>query len=190
MPAGSLPPDDAILTGPEFVAAVLVPLAACDALAGRVRTRDRVAAVGRTGFTRCDYAGHPIRDERGFRLLVETPNCEEWLEADAEIDASGVYNSPVAIGAGGAPGERAPLGEIHSRSRRHRKPFPHACRKACAPGRPRPFRRQRDRALRGVGRGVARDSRRLGHPIFESAAVRRSSMRPASRTPSNCGGSQ
>jgi thioredoxin reductase len=112
--AEKLPPDDAILTGPEFVDAVLSPLANCAALAGRVRTNHRVLAVGRTGFTRCDYPGHPIRSERGFRLLVETPDGEVWLEADAVMDASGVYGSPVAIGAGGvpAPGERALAGRL------------------------------------------------------------------------------
>jgi hypothetical protein len=122
--AEKLPPDEAILTGPEFVDAVLSPLAACAALAGRVRTNHRVLAVGRTGFTRCDYAGHPIRSERGFRLLVDTPDGEVWLEGDAVIDASGVYGLPAAIGAGGvpAPGERAlaarlirDLGELENR---------------------------------------------------------------------------
>lgn len=107
--AGRLPPGDAILTGPEFVDAVLTPLAASTVLADCVRTGHRVVAVGRAGFTRCDYAGHPIRDERGFRLLVETPHGEHLLEADAVVDASGTYGSPVSIGAGGIPalGERA-----------------------------------------------------------------------------------
>ena len=107
--ANHLPPEHTILTGPEFVEAVLVPLAASDALTDRVRTNHRVVAVGRAGFTRCDYAGHPIREERGFRLLVETPHGEQLLEAGLVIDASGTYGSPVAVGAGGvpAPGERA-----------------------------------------------------------------------------------
>jgi hypothetical protein len=106
---GKLPPNNTLLTGPEFVESVLVPLAASDALAGRVRTGHRVVAVGRCGLTRCDYACHPIREERGFRLLVERAAGEQYMEADALIDASGATGLPTAIGAGGlpAPGERA-----------------------------------------------------------------------------------
>src|SRR5581483_6946550 len=64
--------------------------------------------------TRGDFAGHPIRAERPFRLLVETPQGEESMDADAVIDASGVYSLPAAIGAGGipAPGERALAGRM------------------------------------------------------------------------------
>jgi thioredoxin reductase len=122
--SGQLPPDDALLTGPEFVDSVLVPLAACDDLAGRIKLGRSVIAVGRAGLTRCDFAGHPIREERPFRLLVETPEGEQSMEADAVIDASGIYALPVAIGAGGipAPGERALagrairyLGALHDR---------------------------------------------------------------------------
>jgi thioredoxin reductase len=119
-----LPSRDALLTGPEFVDNVLAPLAACEDLAGRIRLGHKVAAVGRSGLTRCDYAGHPIRTERPFRLLVETPRGEQFMEADAVIDASGAYSLPAAIGAGGipAPGERAlagrairDLGTLHER---------------------------------------------------------------------------
>jgi thioredoxin reductase len=121
---GNLPPDDALLTGPEFVESVLTPLAGSDALAGRIQTGHRVVAIGRSGLTRCDFAGHPIRSERPFRLLVETPQGEEVFEAEAVIDASGVYGLPTALGIGvPAPGERAlsgrlirTLGAFHQRS--------------------------------------------------------------------------
>jgi thioredoxin reductase len=111
---GRLPPGDALLTGPEFVAEVLEPLAACGDLAGRIQTKHSVVAVGRSGLTRGDFAGHPIRAERPFRLLIETPQGEATMEADAVIDASGVYSLPTAIGAGGipAPGERAVAGRM------------------------------------------------------------------------------
>jgi thioredoxin reductase len=121
---GKLPPDDALLTGPEFVDNVLVPLAACAELAGRIRCGHAVIAVGRSGLTRSEFAGHPIRAERPFRLLIETPQGEQSLEADAVIDASGTYSLPVAMGTGGipAPGERAldgrairHLGTLHAR---------------------------------------------------------------------------
>ena len=66
-------------------------------------------AIGRSGLTRCDFAGHPIRSERSFRLLVDTPEGETNVEAECVIDASGTYNQPVALGAGGIPaaGERS-----------------------------------------------------------------------------------
>jgi thioredoxin reductase len=109
-----LPPGDALLTGPEFVGEVLEPLAVSDDLAGRIKLKHAVIAVGRSGLTRCDFAGHPIRAERAFRLLIETPQGEETMEADAVIDASGVYSLPTAIGTGGipAPGERALAGRM------------------------------------------------------------------------------
>lgn len=100
-------PGDAILTGAQFVGEILAPLAA--ALGERVRYSHRVAAIGRAGQTRGDYARHPLRGERGFRVLAETPDGEQIFEADAVIDASGVYGQPAALGWGGLPalGERA-----------------------------------------------------------------------------------
>ena len=58
---------------------------------------------------RDELAGHPLRAERPFRLLVATPDGERLFAAEALLDASGVYGQPLAIGAGGvaAPGERA-----------------------------------------------------------------------------------
>ncbi len=105
------PPADAILTGRAYVDDVLVPLAATPALAGRIREATRVIAVGRAGLGRRELAGHPIRAERRFRLLIEHGGREQWLEADHVLDATGV-GVPTAIGAGGlaAPGERA-IGE-------------------------------------------------------------------------------
>lgn len=104
---------DALLTGPEFVRQVLEPLAA----RLRVHVGRRVIAVGRQGMTRGDYAGHPVRGERPFRVMLDD---EQVLEAELVLDASGVYGNPVALGAGGLPakGERATsiirhLGALH-----------------------------------------------------------------------------
>ena len=109
-----LPPEDALLTGPEMVARVLEPLVDRPPLAGRVRNRHRVVAVGRARMTRGEMAGHPLRAERPFRLLVETPEGEEVIEAEAVLDASGIYDTPAAVGAGGVParGERAAQGRL------------------------------------------------------------------------------
>ena len=116
--------DAALLTGPRFVERVLVPLAKSTPLAGRVRVGHRVVSVGRARMRRDELAGHPLRGERAFRVLVETPEGERGFEADALLDASGVYGQPLSLGAGGVPaiGERAlggrvvrRLGELHAR---------------------------------------------------------------------------
>src|SRR5688572_24639768 len=62
----SLPSDDAILTGPQFIDAVLAPLIESGPLAGRIHENHRVVAIGRAGLTRCDLPGHPVRMEHPF----------------------------------------------------------------------------------------------------------------------------
>lgn len=115
----ALPPDDALLTGPEYVDRVLAPLA--ESLQGRLRTNTRVVAIGRRGLTRTDYAGHPLRAEKPFRVMLDD---DETLEAEVVLDASGGLAVPAPMGAGGLParGEsrmpRLPirtLGELHDR---------------------------------------------------------------------------
>lgn len=102
-------PDDALLTGPELVRLVLEPLASQPPLAGRIRTGHRVVAVGRARMKKSEMPGHPLRAERPFRVLVETPKGEETLEAEVVLDASGCYDRPASLGAGGIParGERS-----------------------------------------------------------------------------------
>lgn len=117
----ALPPVDAILTGNAFVDDVLRPLAASAPLAGRIHVGHAVVSIGRARMTRGELANHPIRHERGFRLLVETPAGEREFEADAVLDATGV-GVPTFVGIGGTParGERAAatrfvrtLGDMH-----------------------------------------------------------------------------
>lgn len=118
-----LPDDDELLTGPQF-ADILAELARRDPLRTRIRTRHSVLAVGRRGLTRSDYAGHPLRSERPFRLLIDSPNGEDVLEADVVFDASGGQTIPRPFGADGLParGELRlnssairTLGELHAR---------------------------------------------------------------------------
>ena len=101
---GGMPGPDTLLTGDEYVDRVLLPLADAEPLRGRVRVRHAVAAIGRRGLTRGDYAGHPIRAERPFRIVCEN---ETTFDADVVLDASGGLIVPRPIGAGGlpAPGE-------------------------------------------------------------------------------------
>lgn len=108
------PSDDALLTGPEMADRVLAPLAAFPPLDGRVREGCAVVAVGRSGLTRTDFAGHPLRGEKPFRLLVESDRGEETVEADVVFDASGAFARPNFAGRGGlpAPGERALGGRV------------------------------------------------------------------------------
>jgi thioredoxin reductase len=108
----------AIMTGPEFVTTVLAPLAASAPLAGRVLVGHTVTAVARARLGRGELVGHPVRGERPFRLLVDSPDGERELEADAVLDASGVP-LPVPLV---ARGERAAapwcsLAEISERRR-------------------------------------------------------------------------
>ena len=104
-----MPPDDVLLTGPEMVERVLAPVAASPALTGCVRAHHRVVAVGRAGMLRGDHAGHPLRGERPFQLLVETSSGEQRFDADVVLDASGASRLSTFLGAGGLPaqGERA-----------------------------------------------------------------------------------
>lgn len=95
-----MPDHDALLTGAEYADRVLIPLTAREPLRGRVRTAHRVIAVGRRGLTRTDYAGHPLRAERPFRVLCDN---DAAFEAEAVLDASGGLIVPRPIGAGGLP---------------------------------------------------------------------------------------
>ncbi len=102
--------DDALLSGREMIDEVLRPLAERDPLRDRIRTNTRVSAIGRRGLTRGDFAGHPLRSERPFRLMTERgadAPASEVIEADVVFDATGGYATPNPIGAGGlpAPGE-------------------------------------------------------------------------------------
>jgi threonine dehydrogenase-like Zn-dependent dehydrogenase len=112
---------DALLTGDEYADRVLLPLVEREPLRGRVHSGHAVVAVGRRGLTRTDYAGHPLRAERPFRVLCDN---DAIFEADIVLDASGGLALPRPMGVGGLPprGEsrlaRPPirtLGELTSR---------------------------------------------------------------------------
>ena len=117
------PAPDALLTGPEHVERVLSRLVSRAPLVNRVLEKHAVIAIGRTRMTKKDMPNHPIRKERSFTLIVDSPEGEKQLEADLVLDASGAQ-LPTRIGAGGLPalGERAVehrivrhLGELFSR---------------------------------------------------------------------------
>jgi thioredoxin reductase len=101
------PKDDTLMSGEEH-ARVLVRLAERAPLEGTIMTGHRVIAVGRARMTRTEMPSHPVRAERAFRVIAEKDGQEVAFEADAVLDASGVYDQPLSTGAGGlwAHGER------------------------------------------------------------------------------------
>jgi len=78
-----------------------------------VQTGKRVVSISRRGLTRTDYAGHPLRGERPFRILT---NTDELFEADVVLDASGSA-LPIPFPARGAAtaGMIRTLGELDAR---------------------------------------------------------------------------
>jgi cation diffusion facilitator CzcD-associated flavoprotein CzcO len=112
--AGWTEPDgDVLPTGGELVARYLEPLAALPQIAPHLRTGRHVVAVSRRGFDKVKTAG---REQAPFELVVRTADGRtERLLARAVIDASGTYQSPNPIGAGGLPveGEAELADRIH-----------------------------------------------------------------------------
>lgn len=99
---------DELLTGPEFVQRVLVPAAAeLD-----VRPHTRVVSISRRGLTRTDYAGHPLRAERPFRIITDG---DEILEADVVLDATGNTALPLPYAVRGRVDAIRTLGELDAR---------------------------------------------------------------------------
>ena len=99
---------DELLTGAELVDRVLIPAAAdLD-----VRTHTRVVSISRRGLTRTDYAGHPLRAERPFRILTDG---DEVLEADVVLDATGNTATPLPYSARGRVDAIRGLGELDAR---------------------------------------------------------------------------
>ncbi len=112
--SSKLPADDAILTGGEFVEAVLQPLAHSRELEGKIHLGQRVISLTRGGLGKMGLPNHPLRTERPFRILTEDVKGHERLfEAELVFDASGVYGQPNWAGTAGMPA----LGERHLGSR-------------------------------------------------------------------------
>ena len=119
---GTLPADDAILTGGEFVETVLQPLSRLPELEGKIHLGQRVVSIARSGLGKMGLPNHPLRTERPFRIVTEDiEGRERILEADFVFDASGVYGQPNWAGSAGMPalGER----RLGSRIVRHLRDF-------------------------------------------------------------------
>jgi thioredoxin reductase len=108
--ASALPGAAELLTGWEYRARYLEPLARAPQLAECLRLHTRVEAVGRGDFLKEDIPGDPRRACSPFRLLLRDADGHEQLaEADAVLDCTGTYGQHRWLGAGGIPalGERA-----------------------------------------------------------------------------------
>lgn len=103
-----LPEPSAVLTGRQFVDHVLQPLAESPPLKGAVQEHTEVLAVARRRTRKTALPGHPLRLDRPFQLLVRSAAGEQTIEADAVLDASGVYATANWAGESGIPcvGER------------------------------------------------------------------------------------
>ena len=108
-----VPGNEALLTGDEFVAGYLEPLATIVAESAEIHERSSVVAVSRESTWKHHLVGRRAEAADRFRLLVETPEGETTDVADVVLDCSGTWGNHRWIGAGGmpCPGERALLGQ-------------------------------------------------------------------------------
>ncbi|HZZ74034.1 MAG TPA: hypothetical protein VFE24_17405 [Pirellulales bacterium] len=109
------PREEAILSGGEFRAQYLLPLAQSDLLADSVHTGTEVLAIGRDGVLKHETIDPQQRGELPFRLLLrDAQGNERFASAECVLDCSGVLGSPNGLGEGGLPalGERAAAEQI------------------------------------------------------------------------------
>lgn len=87
-------------TGDELAERYLEPLAALPQVAPHLQLGARVVRVTRAGIDKLKDTG---RDDAPFELVVEQDGAEWRVLARAVIDASGTWQTPNPLGAGGVP---------------------------------------------------------------------------------------
>ncbi len=97
-----MPEAEAFPTGDEIADQYVVPLASLPELAPSIEINARVIAVSRWGADKVLSKG---REHKPFMLLVETAEGRRRDSARAVIDASGTWQTPNPLGAGGIPAE-------------------------------------------------------------------------------------
>ncbi len=102
-PQHDLPGDADILSGREYVAAYLEPLAQSPLLREHIRTETTVVQVGRRGFLKEENPGDPRRAQQPFLLLLRNDKRENVEEAEVVLDCTGTYGQPRSLGDGGIP---------------------------------------------------------------------------------------
>ena len=116
-PERPLPPEEAYLTGHQFVEQYLEPLAGLPELRDRLFTGVEVVEIGKDQIAKKDSIGKLERLKQPFRMLLQVNGREIIHRSQAVIDASGVYSCPQCLGSGNipAPGEREAHREAPSR---------------------------------------------------------------------------
>ena len=106
--APTLPEDDALLTGADFVARYLLPLSRQTLISDLIHEDTEVLAVGRDSIWKTDLGGAD-RQMSPFRILVRSPSGEADIHADLVLDCTGTYGNHNWLGGGGTPcvGEQA-----------------------------------------------------------------------------------
>lgn len=115
-PDATLPDEQELLTGHEYVAKYLLPLAQSSPIKDCLKTEAHVVAVGRAGLLKTEFPGDAARRGREpFRLLLrDAKGYEQYATADVVLDCTGTYGMPRWLGEGGLPaaGELAAAGQI------------------------------------------------------------------------------
>ncbi len=99
----SLPKDDSLLTGSEFLDQYLKPLASLPELADCTVERTRVLNIGREVQLKGDHIGSRKRSESRFRLLLESHGTQRIATADYVLDCTGTFGNHNWLGNGGIP---------------------------------------------------------------------------------------
>ena len=103
------PPPQSLLTGQEYLARYLHPLAETDLLTESIHAQTTVIQVARDGFDKHEAMGQPVRAESAFRILVvDRDGLDRYVTSDVVIDATGTLAQPGWCGPSGLPalGER------------------------------------------------------------------------------------
>jgi thioredoxin reductase len=87
------PPDDAILTGHEWVDRYLLPLSETDLLSDHLRLRTGVLGIGKEELLKGDLPGSPDRGDWSFRVLTQSFEGQKFELFDGVLDCTGVFNS-------------------------------------------------------------------------------------------------
>jgi thioredoxin reductase len=98
------PRADELLTGSEWTERYLLPLAQTDLLADHLQLNTTVLGIGKEEVLKGELPGDEERGDWPFRILVRDARGHERIdEADAVIDATGVFRQPIGGGMGGLP---------------------------------------------------------------------------------------
>lgn len=109
----TLPPDDKLLTGQEFVDHYLQPLADTDLITDCLKLNHTVISIARQGLRKADLVDKEDRAEQPFITLYrDAQGHEATIESEVVLDCTGVYDQVNYMGPGGNPA----MGELAARS--------------------------------------------------------------------------